>query len=162
MWLVIHLMYGVETAWLAQNLPGGGNRTNNAIQGHLSNMRLGGNLPKRWTIRADENDRRPWTMEEDIEIMRWNANDRINIDVKVFMEMDRSGTAVFKRAKFLMQDSGLDWACRNIELRQRRALLESDSAGDTSAAETAAEEQATEDIRQAILQSLSSRPPMLQ
>lgn len=114
-----------------------------------------------WTIRASSSTDYPWTIDEDIEIMRWHANGRTSIDVRIFFEYNRSGTAVYVRANYLLEDPALARGVIDIENRQREALLEMDTNGDSrmpGVDETAEEEQGTEELRQAISDSLAERP----
>lgn len=156
-------MYNLTTTWLARNIPGGNNRSTNSIHGHLTEMRTRGKLPASWTIRAPAFDDCPWTIEEDMELMRWHAHGRTFIDAQVFFEYDRSGTAAYVRARYLLEDPELARRVIEIENRQREILLELDTNADSGMPgvddETADEEQGTEELRQAILDSLAARPP---
>jgi hypothetical protein len=163
-WLIVHTMYNKDLKWLAENLPGENSRTPVSISGRLGNMREAGKLPKNWTVRASNYDCHPWNIEEDMELMRWYAHDRKFIDAVVFIENNRSGTAAYTRAKFLLEDPELGRKATEIENRQRNILLEGDLGGDTkmSGAETVEEERGSKELRLAVMRSLAVRPAMVQ
>lgn len=158
-------MYGYTTEWMAVNIPGGRGRTRASLNSHLADMRMRGRLPSSWTIRASGSYVDPWTMTEDVELMRWHSRNRVSIDFRVFLQHNRSGAAAYRRARFLLEDEEL--ALKVIEIenrRQARATLPGqDGSGDTGMAGVGGadrDEQATAELREAISQSLAHRAPM--
>src|SRR5438034_10622107 len=94
-----------SNAWLTEHLPGGMNRSVHSVAGHFADRRLNGRLPRRWRARnwvaAEEP---PWTLDDDIEILRWHVGDRRRIVAEVFIANDRPGGSVSERAGYLCED----------------------------------------------------------
>ncbi|EAS31505.3 uncharacterized protein CIMG_06984 [Coccidioides immitis RS] len=124
--LVINAMDpNVSNDWLLKNLPGGNARSINSISGHFNDMRLKGRLSRSWRAKHWNHDR-PWTIEEDAEILLWNVSGRAFIDTEKFCANDRAGGAVLEREKYLCQDRELVETVAQIEERLRLILLEHD------------------------------------
>ncbi|KAK2760755.1 hypothetical protein FQN54_001991 [Arachnomyces sp. PD_36] len=158
MWLIINAMYNKSASELANTMPGG--RSSTSITRRMADLRMREIIPNNWTLKASRHTNHAWTIEEDIELMRWHASGRETIDISIFHFYDRSGTAALRRAEFLVQDKELERKAKEIEAAQEEALLETDENGDTEMAETQSEEEATQELHRAIVQSLAARSPM--
>lgn len=158
----------VTNEWLKDNLPGGNNRTINAIAGHFNDMRLKQRLSRSWRSRTWDHYR-PWTLEEDTEILQWHVSGRAFLDPEKFYANDRAGGAVLEREHYLIQDVELVETVARIEERLRLILLEHDMISADSdlaqirqaAIEVQREENnGLQDIHTAIRDSLMVRTPM--
>ncbi|WEW55797.1 hypothetical protein PRK78_001230 [Emydomyces testavorans] len=124
--LVIQSMNpNVSNDWLLRNLPGGTARTMNSISGHFNDMRLKGRLSRSWRAKTWNHDK-PWTVEEDTEILLWHVSGRAFLEAEKFCANDRAGGAVLEREAYLCQDTELVETVAQIEERLRLILLEHD------------------------------------
>ncbi|EEP81036.1 predicted protein [Uncinocarpus reesii 1704] len=140
-------------------------RTINAVTGHFNDMRMKGRLSRSWRAKHWNHDR-PWTVEEDAEILLWHVSGRANLDPQKFVRNDRAGGAVLEREKYLCEDAELVETVARIEERLRLILLEHDmidTEADTVMARQAAIEARREEgnglveIYTAIQDSLKAR-----
>jgi hypothetical protein len=122
-----------SNAWLTEHLPGGMNRSVHSVAGHFADMRLNGRLPRRWRARNWVTAQEPsWTLDEDVEIMRWHVGDRRRILPEVFIANDRPGCGVIERADYLCEDEDLVEEAKAIEEDIRKAQLAYDGASTPS------------------------------
>lgn len=83
-------------------------RTEDGISARLVHLKSRMIIPRNWYPGSGSyKPNKPFTLREDVEIVRWHVGGRLSLDPAVFLEQNRSGSEIRAREEVLSKDDRL-------------------------------------------------------